>query len=92
MSYAHKAGSAGTVTVPAKSWVHSYTATAAAGGPDGSLVITQANGAAQEAIPVPAGGGIEFKFPASLTERPEKLGEGSTLVFAGTDRYFVVFA
>lgn len=92
MSYAHTAGTAGTVTVPAGKWVHFYSAKVAAGGAAGTIVITPAGGSAQDAIGIDAGDSFDFDFPSMPTDRPARLGEGSTLVFAGTSRFIVVFA
>lgn len=95
MSYSHKANvdtaTAGApVTVPAGKWVHSWAAHSTAG--SGTVTITPAGGSAQDAIPVPAGVGIGFTWPDAPTNRPERLGEGSTLAFVGTDTYLVVFS
>ncbi len=90
MSYAHKAGSAGTVTIAAGKRVHCWGVHAAAGGAGGTLIITPGDGSAQETIPVPAGAGFGYTFPDNSPSRPGALGEGTTLVFAGTDMYLVI--
>ncbi len=84
--YAHAAGSAGTVTVPAYAQVIGGTCYSSAGG---TLVITpngpNQTGTAQPTITLPAGVAFDLTWLAGLG----MLGPGSTLVFASTDTYVV---
>ena len=89
MAYSHKAGTDGTVTVPDGKKVLFYAAASESGG---TITITQAGESAQEAIPVPAGGSFDFSFAPLLNVQKALLEEGSTLVFADTNEYIVVFA
>jgi hypothetical protein len=91
MSYSHESGSAGTVTVPAGMRVHCWATHAAAGGAGGTAIFTPGDtGVACDTIPVPAGCAPGYTFPDNSPARPGHLGPGSTLVFAGTDLYFVI--
>lgn len=89
MAYSHETGTAGIVTVPSTTkgvlkW------TAKTGATPGTVTITPGDGSAQTAIVLDAYD--EFKDEFSDAAGVSQLGPGSTLVFAGTARYFVRFA
>lgn len=92
MDYKHDFGTAGgtpvEITVPAGRWVYSWAAAAAA---SGTVVITENGKSAQPTITVLAGTPIGFTWPDPPSDRPKRLGEGSTLTFTNT-AYFVVYA
>ena len=92
MSYSHKAGTTGTVTVPAGSWIAKWSCVGAGGGGGGTVVITPAGGTAQDTITVPAGVALSDEFPPAIDARSKLLGEGSTIQFTGTSGFFVRFA
>lgn len=87
--YSHLAGTSGTATVPEGARVIGASCASTAGG---TIVITP-GGAGQVAtalptITVPAGSAWELPAHAAFGQ----LGQGSTIVFAGTDAYFVALA
>jgi hypothetical protein len=86
--YAHKAGTADTVTVPEGKRVLMIYAWSTAGG---TITITPFGGTAQDAIPVPAGGGISVPLTALLNVQGAGLDAGSTLAFASTTAYLVIY-
>lgn len=90
MMYAHSAGTSGTATVPAGRVVASYTCIA--GGSGGTITITPNGGSAQDAITVPASSSFSCTFDLDANNTSTAiLGENSTIVFAGTDSYLVVY-
>lgn len=84
--YSHSSGTADTVTVPAGKRVLSYAAWSTAGG---TITITPNGGAAQDAIPVPAGGGYKESFASVLNVQGAMLDAGSTIAFASTTGFVV---
>jgi hypothetical protein len=89
----YAAGTAGTVTVAAGSYVTGLSCHATGAG--ATLTITPAGPdvtvpVAGPAIPIPAGGALSLSRPLLLGNSDE-LGTGSILVFAGTDAYVVTF-
>jgi hypothetical protein len=92
-AFFYTAGTAGTVTVSAGSYVTGLSAHATGGGatltitPSGPQVTSPAAG---PGIPIPAGGAYSLSRPV-LVGNSNELGTGSTLVFAGTDAYIVTF-
>jgi hypothetical protein len=78
-------GSAGTVTVPSGKSVLMITCHATTAG---TLTITPKGagqtGTAGGAIPIPAGAALTFEMLGAI-------GEGTVLVFSGTDSYLVTY-
>lgn len=82
--FSYQAGTAAAVTVPAGAVVSCVRAHNTGGG--GTLIITPAGGVALPSIPIPAGAQwLSLDFDTGL----EELSNGATLVFAGTDAYYV---
>ena len=75
----YTAGSVGTATVPTGSVIIAVTVHASAGGAS----FTMLNGAS---VPVPNGSTISLDFKHALFQAS---GGNNTLVFTGTDMYFV---
>ena len=73
------AGTSGTATVPTGSVIIAVTAHASAGG----AAFTMLGGAS---VPVPIGSTISLDFKHALFQ---SAGGNNTLVFTGTDMYFV---
>jgi hypothetical protein len=88
MAYTHSVGVTGTVTVPAGKHVLFYSMRSLAGG---TVTITPFGGTAQAAISTGASGHFDFTFAPLMNVQGAGLGPGSTLVFAATDEYLVVF-
>jgi hypothetical protein len=87
----YAAGTAGTVTVAAGSYVTGVSCHATGAG--ATLTITPngpgvADAAAGAAIPIPAGGAYSLARPV-LVGNSQELGTGSIFVFSGTDAYVV---
>jgi hypothetical protein len=80
--YKYDAGAAGTVTVPAGCVVAAIFCHAASAG---TMVVTPVGQSALPSVPIPAGA----TFQDVLTPSEEELITGSTLVFTGTDAYYV---
>ena len=89
--FSYLAGTAGTATVPAGYFVTGIAAhatnsgasfTIAPQGPDTSA------GVAGPSIPVPAGVGFGLGKPTLLGQQDE-MGDGTVIVFTGTDMHFV---
>lgn len=88
--FSYAAGSAATVTVPSGVVVVSIHAHASAGAATLTITPKGANqtSTAGSAIPVPATDWLRLG-PFDIGGQ---LGEGTVLVFAGTDSYFVAYA
>ena len=89
--YFYTAGTSGTYTVPAGSYVTALACYATSGGatltitPSGPGVTTPVAG---PAIPVPTNGGFNLSKPV-LVGNSNEMGTGTVLVFSGTSNYFV---
>jgi hypothetical protein len=90
-AFSYAAGTAGTYTVPAGTYVTSLTAHATGSGatltmtPSGPNVTSPVAG---PAIAIPAGAAYALNRPV-LSGQANELGAGTTLVFAETDSYVV---
>lgn len=80
-TWRYKAGTFGTVTLPVGATVRQIYAHSTAGG---TVTIF-----AGDAIPVIAGSGWRLVFPDDVLVASETPGGGVTIVFTGTDSYFV---
>lgn len=79
--FIYYAGAAGTVTLPAGATVKQIIAHSSAGG-----TVTIFGGTA---VPVIAGTGVAFRFNHDNAVAAETSSGGATIVFSGTDSYYV---